>query len=156
MEDFDSGFDSGESFDVSDASTDISGVEIDMTNDITVDAQPHESLELDLGLADATEAPLDDFEQRIEELSLDELSTEREWLVELGALDGEQLAQQYDDFMAEQATQEQFDGLTEGLSAEQLEQMKSQLISGDQDMQDIWGLGKDLSEDEGDAKVLKR
>jgi len=167
MDDFDGGFDGG-GFDVSDVGSDavdIADVEVDISDDIMTDTEVVETLddieplddsEIDINISDEIEPATDDFEQRIDEMSLDELNVERERLVELGALDAEQLAQQYDDFMAEQAVQEQFDGLTDGLSAEQLEEMKTQLLSGNQEMLDTWGLNNDTSEDSGDAKVLRR
>ena len=131
MDKFNSGFDGG----------DISDVEIDISADSEIaEAEP----------------ALDEFEQKIEALSLDELNIEREKLVEMGALDGEELARQYDELIAEQAEQEQFERMTEGLSKAQLEEMKEQLLSENQEMLDIWGMNNDSAEDAGETKVLKR
>ena len=44
----------------------------------------------------------ENFAKRIESISLDELKAERERLIELGALDGDEIARRYAEFMEEQ------------------------------------------------------
>jgi len=139
MDDFNIGFDDSGGYDVSDVDNEITDIsDIDSFDDI----KPLDDIEI----ADITNEPepfINDFEQQIEELSLDDLNAERERLIELGALDGEELAQRYDDFIAEQTKQEQFDDITNGLSTEQLEEMKERLQAGDAEMLDIWKVGGD-------------
>ena len=153
MGELSSAFDGGNDFDASSGNDDIGEIS---NNEIPESIEFFEDDTIDLNDVDEVEPVLDGFEQKIEALSLDELNIEREKLVEMGALDGEELARQYDELIAEQAEQERFEGVTDGLSKEQIEEMKSKLLVGNEEMLDVWGLNNDSAEDTGDAKVLKR
>ena len=97
------------------------------------------------------------FADKIDNLSLDELKTEREKLIEMGALNGEEIARQYDTFMEAQRKSEDFNYLIDDLSLEQLQQLKGNLIEGNEETFKLLGLN-DVEEDDSsdnNAKTLR-
>jgi len=51
---------------------------------------------------------------------------------------------------------EVFEELTSGLNAEDMSYIKSELEAGNQDMMDLFGVNEDVSEADGDVKVLTK
>lgn len=99
----------------------------------------HEIIE-DFDDIEADESFEDNFAQKIDNLSLDELNAEREKLAEMGALDGEEIARGYDAFLEEQRKQEDFNSLIDGMDAEQLHILRDKISSGDETITDILGI----------------
>jgi len=143
-----------ESFD--DINIDDSFAEDIYTNDLTdIGLELEGSLDV-LDPTDVEETFEDNFAKKIENLSLEELNAEREKLVEMGALDGEAIAKRYDAFLDEQRKHEEFSSLIEDLSKEQLQQLKGNLLNGDEETLKILGINHidDDSSAEG-AKTLR-
>lgn len=94
------------------------------------------------------------FQEEIEEMSLEDLNTERELLEQLENLDIEKLTMQFDEFQAEQEQEKIVDDLVEGLSVEQLEDVKLLLQNGDSEIQELFK-GADSPDEGGPQKVLR-
>ena len=71
-------------------------------------------------ISNADESFEESFAKRIDSLSLDDLKAERERLIELGALDGDAIAQRYSDFMDDQDIPEVSDDIAFGQDAAEL------------------------------------
>lgn len=98
------------------------------------------------------------FEQQIENMSLDDLRVERENLAKMAELDDadiEQISGQIDSINQGKEQQDVFDAVTGDLSKEQLQELKEKVISKDKDVLDTLGYNND-TEDGGFQKVLRR
>lgn len=95
------------------------------------------------------------FAQRINSMSLEDLNAERERLIELGALDGNEIAERYDAFMADQSKKDEIDKLTNGFDKAELIKMKERVLIGDEELIKELGDNNDDSDDEGFQKVAK-
>ena len=171
-----SDFGCGDSFDIPDAGSEIADISdeisadmLDIEADISYEVSPGIDIsdmldtiepigdsELGLNISDATDSGIDEFEQRIVGMSLEELNSERDLMSEMGTLNGDQLSQEYDEIVAEQIAQEQFDAITKNLSANQLKEMKSRILADDQEMLDFWDINNEPPVDAGDQKIMRR
>lgn len=95
------------------------------------------------------------FAEKINKLSLNELKAERENLIKIGALDGNEIAELYDSLKAEKDLKKQLDDITEGFNSDQLESVKEKLINCDKEIEDLFGLN-DISEEGGAQKIKTR
>lgn len=76
-------------------------------------------------------------------------------MIELGALDGNEIAERYDAFMADQSKKDEIDKLTNGFDKAELIKMKERVLIGDEELIKELGDNNDDSDDEGFQKVAK-
>jgi len=94
-------------------------------------------------ITDTDESFEESFAKRIDSLSLDDLKVERERLIELGALDGDAIAQRYSDFMDDQADPEvsdetMFESDTPDLNDDQDAMEPDDMKVPKRDSSDLW------------------
>lgn len=144
-----------------DVSTDVFDEGYDSTSD--VEAEFHEPMEFEdipdsSIFDDVSDMSFEEqFEQQIDNMSLDELRAERENLTKMAELDDysiEQMSEQNDFTNTEKEQQEIFDNITDDLSKEQLEELREKVIDKDKDVLNAFGYND--TEDGGTQKVLRR
>lgn len=116
-------------------------IEKNLEEDTTLEIEETEPV--DMATEDINKTNANEFAQKVEELSLDELMTERERLIDIGAIEE---TNNKDDAMS----------IIEGLSADQLRQIREKIVSGDQEVLNILGLSENTDDTDDTPHNLKK
>jgi|GEM_PF-4474534 len=123
------------------------GININDQDDINID-ESYDIVTTDESLEES-------FANRVENLSLDDLKIERDKLIEMGALDGEEISLRYEAFLDEQRKNDEFSSLIGDLSKEQLEHLKGNILEGDEKTIELLGLADTNDGEESTTHMTK-